>query len=118
VSDLEGSTQMNRDELLVELRRLELTLHSVEVQQHFMAEQDADVRKRFVEERIELSRMVGVLTHERLASIQEQLTQLGQQLRAGVKDMDTALERVQNTVAFLDALGKILGLVGRVLAIV
>jgi hypothetical protein len=118
VSDVEGSTLMNKDELLVELRRLELKLHSVEVQQHFMAEQDAEVRKRFVEERIELSRMVGVLTHEKLASIQQQLTQLDPQLRAGIKDIDAALESVQDAVAFLDALGKILGLVGRVLAIV
>jgi hypothetical protein len=109
---------MNKDELLVELRRVELKLHSVEVQQHFMADQDPEVRKRFVEERIELSRMVGVLTHEKLASIQQQLTQLDAQLRDGIKDMDGALESVQNTVAFLNALGKILGLVARVLAIV
>jgi hypothetical protein len=109
---------MNKDELLVELRRLELELHSVEVQQHFMAEQDVETRKRFVEERIELSRMVGVLTHEKLASIQQQLTQLGPQLRVGINDMDAALDGLQNTVAFLGALGKILGLVGRVLAIV
>ena len=109
---------MNKDELLAELRRVELKLHSVEVQQHFMAEQDAEVRKRFVEERIELSRMVGVLTHEKLASIQQQLTQLDPQLRAGMKDMGAALESVENTVAFFNALGKILGLIGRVIAIV
>lgn len=109
---------MNRDELLAELRRLELTLHSVEVQQQFTGEQDPEVRRRFVAERIELSRMVGVLTHETLGSIQEQLTQLEPQLRNGIEDMDAALESVQNTVAFLNALGKILGLVGRVLAIV
>ena len=109
---------MNKDELLVELRRLELELHSVEVQQRFMAEPDAERRKQFVEERIELSRMVGVLTHEKLSSIQQQLTQLDAQLRAGIKDLDAARQSLEDTVAFLSALGKILGLVGRVLAIV
>jgi hypothetical protein len=109
---------MTKDELLVELRRLELELHSVEVQQHFMNEPDAELRKQFVEERIELSRMVGVLTHQKLTAIQQQLTQLDSRLRVGIKDMDTALANVEKTVAFFGALGKILGLVGRVLAIV
>ena len=109
---------MNKDELLVELRRLELELHSTEVQQHFMSEPDAERRKRFVEERIELSRMVGVLTHEKLSSIQQQLTQLDPQLRAGIKEMDAARQSLEDTVAFLNSLGKILGVVARVLAIV
>jgi hypothetical protein len=109
---------MNKDELLVELRRLELRLHSVEIHQQLMAEQDAELRRRFVEERIELSRMVGVLTHEKLASIQQPLSQLDTQLRSGIKDMGTALESLQSTVSVLDALGKALGLVARVLAIV
>ena len=108
---------MTKDELLTALRALELKLHSVEVQEHFVA-QDASTRERFVAERIELSRMVGLLTHAQLATIHDQLSRLDRDLQDGIEDLEETLDQLGDTVAFFDATGKILGLVGRVLALV
>jgi hypothetical protein len=108
---------MTKDELLAALRVLELKLHSVDVQDHFRT-QDAPTRERFVAERIELSRMVGLLTHAQLATIQQQLSQLDVDLREGIDDLKQTLDELADTVAIFTATSRILGLVGRVLALV
>lgn len=108
---------MTKDELLAALRALELKLHSVEVHERLRT-QDAQSRERFVADRIELSRMVGLLTHAQLGSLQEQLSRLDEDLRIGIADLNEKFEAFSDTVAVLDATSKVLGLVGRVLAFV
>ena len=108
---------MTRDELLAALRELEGKLRSAKVQSHFAA-QDEHTRRRFVAVRIELSRAIGELTNEQLATVERQLNHLDGDLRVGITGLQRVLDDLADTVAIFDAAGKILGLVGQVVPLV
>lgn len=105
-----------RRRLLATLRRLERALHAPAVQAHF-EKQPAEVRRHFVEERLEVSHYVALLTHTELADIRDQLARLGPDLEAGTEALARSLGRIIRTGAVLSALDKLLGALGRVLVL-
>lgn len=102
--------------LLATLRRLERALYAPAVQAHF-EKQPAEVRRHFVEERLEVSHYVALLTQAELADIQTQLARLAPDLEAGTEALRLALRRVMRTGAVLAALDRLLGALGRALAL-
>jgi len=77
---------MTLDELLNELRAIERTLRSAEVQNSFQT-QPEDVRNRFVSYRQEISFLVGKLTNAQLSEIADKLEELSDDLNAGITSL-------------------------------
>jgi biopolymer transport protein ExbB/TolQ len=108
---------MTRDELLSQLRSLEVRLRSAEVQD-FFSTQDQKVRDNFVDLRLQLSQRIDQLANAQLQDIADRLDQLSPDLEAGIQSVQQTLDRLDKAIAIINTISSVLGLVGRVVAIV
>jgi len=107
---------MTRDELLDELRELELNLRSPEVQDFFLT-QPVDVRNKFVSYREEISFLVGKLTNAELEEIADKLDELSDDINAGITSLREKIQALNDAIEIINALGTVLGHVARIAAI-
>lgn len=108
---------MTNNELLAELRALENTLRSAEMQTLFATEQQ-ETRDRFVAIRGELSVAINKLSNARLQDAADKLDELSGELEAGIKNIQSKIGNLNNSIAILNTVSTALGLVARVIAIV
>jgi biopolymer transport protein ExbB/TolQ len=106
---------MTKDELLTKLRDLDSSLHSAEMQTLFAA-QSQQVRDQFVALRLQVSQRVAQLGNAQLQSIAQELETLSDDLKSGIANMQTEIDRLDHAIAIINTVSSVLGLVGRVLA--
>ncbi len=106
---------MTRDELLADLRKLDLELYSPRVQTFFET-QDDGTRKRFVQIREQVGMRVEQLTNAQLKEIANKLESLSKELTAGIEALNESIGQLNDAVAVLHALDSVVGLVGQVVA--
>ena len=104
---------MSLEDLLKELRALEVTLRSAEVQNFFKGRPESE-RKEFVGKRRQVSAVVEKLTNIQLAAIADKLDQLADDLQSGISDLKTELKKLESTIAILNKIGSVLGTVAKV----
>ena len=107
-----------REELLDEIRNQELRLNSPEIQFAFEKESDPAKKTSFINERDELTTVRLKLEDVILTKIEARLKLLEPDLKDGLKNLDVALQNVNNTVEILNAIKAVTGLVARIVMIV
>jgi len=104
---------MTPDELLQNLRGLELELRSAEVQSA-VAALPPDQRTRFVTERQKLSASIGRLENAELSGILSRLNANEDSLKDGIASLRREIDSVERTVAIVNAVGTVAGFAARV----
>ncbi len=107
---------MTRDEALAEMRDLEARLRSGEVQAVYRERPEAD-RRRLAAARSELSLLLERLTTAELASVVAKLAELDGELKAAIAGVRGRLAKVDRPAAALNAVGRLLGLLARVVVL-
>jgi len=108
---------MTKTELLQQLRDIETSLRSAEVQSFFQTQSQA-TRDRFVSLRAEISQHIAQLANAQLQEIANKLDELSDELEAGIDTLKSKLDELNNAVAILNSIATVLGLVGRVIAFI
>jgi hypothetical protein len=108
---------IGKDDLLQELRDLEMALGTAEVE-NLVAQEDELTRKKFVALREQVTVAVGTLENAQLADIAARLDQLSPELNVGIAQMKKALISGESAIAIINAASGVLGLAGRVAALV
>jgi len=108
---------MSREELLSNLRSIELRLRSAEVQAFFKTQSQED-RDQLVTFRNEISQQISQLANAQFQHIANQLNELSDDLNAGIENLQGELDSLENTVSILNTISNVLGLVGRVIAFI
>ncbi len=106
---------MTKTKLLRDLRALDTRLHSTEMQ-NFFSTKTEPTRARFVSLRNEVSQQVSKLTNAELEDIANKLSELSADIESGIENLQAKLDALNNTVAILNTISTVVGLVGRVLA--
>jgi biopolymer transport protein ExbB/TolQ len=106
---------MTKEELLTKLRNIDSSLHSAEVQTLFAA-QNQQVKDEFVALRLSVAQKVAQLGNAQLQNIAGELETLSGDLKSGIDDVQTQLNRLDQAIAIINTVSSVLGLVGRVLA--
>jgi hypothetical protein len=106
---------MTKNEVLTQMRALEVRLFSAEVQDFFKTKSQP-TRDRFASLLSEISQQVAKLTNAQIAGISNKLDELSPDLEQGIKNLQGKLDSLENTVTILNTISTVLGLVGRVLA--
>lgn len=104
---------MSLDELLRDVRDLELLLRSAEVQ-NFFKNQPEEIRNHFVSFRHEVTFLVGKLTNAQLKRIENKLDELSADLNQGINDLRSQIKALDDEVAIMDTLSRALGLAARI----
>jgi len=104
---------VTNDELLIELRELETSLRSPEMQARYRERPPAE-RRRLVAERAELSLLIARLTTAELTAIAGKLDELGKELKRAVTAVNRRMEVPDRPAATLNAVARLLGLLARV----
>jgi hypothetical protein len=105
------------DDLLRNLRDLEIKLGTAEVED-LIIEQDEATRKKFIASREQVSITIGRLENAQLSEIADQLDQLGPQLTDGIAKMKHELTVINNAIAIVNTVSTVLSLAARVAKIV
>jgi len=108
---------MTQEELLKELRALELKLRSADVQEFFKTKTQP-TKERFVKMRNELSQQISQLANAELEHISEKLDDLSDEIQEGIESIGDRLDELSTTVSVLNGISTVLGLVGRVIAFI
>ena len=106
---------MTRDELLYQLRTLELQLLDHKVDE-FMKEQDEKTRQRFVAAALELRILVTRLTTAKLSDIADKLEDLSEELEEGITKLKKTIKELKKAVEIINLVTDVLGYVARVVA--
>jgi len=108
---------MSKEELLSQLRSIELRLRSAEVQAFFMTQSPAD-RAQLVALRNEISQQISQLANAQFQHLANQLNELSADLNTGIDNLQSELDSLESTIAILNTISNVLGLVGRVIAFI
>jgi uncharacterized phage infection (PIP) family protein YhgE len=108
---------IGKDDLLQELRDLETALGTAEVE-NLVAQEDEPTRRKFVALREQVTVTVGALENAQLADIAARLDQLSPDLNTGIAQLKKELKSVASAIAIINAASGVLGLAGRVAALV
>lgn len=107
---------MTKNELLTELRVLDTTLHSAEMQAFFAAKQQ-ETRDRFVSLRGEVAVAINKLRNAQIKEITNKLDELSGALEAGIDNLKEKIEKLNNAISILNTISTVLGLIARVVAL-
>jgi ABC-type transporter Mla subunit MlaD len=108
---------MSREELLSQLRNIELRLRSTEVQTLFQTKSQED-RDRLVMLRNEVSQQISQLANAQFQHLADKLNELSDDLNAGIDNLQGELDSLENAISILNTISNVLGLVGRVIAFI
>ncbi|MEH2439377.1 hypothetical protein [Nostoc sp.] len=106
-----------REEVINKLRDCELKLYSPEIQNEFEKLTDIVKKRKFIDERIELSVLRVKLESATLERIAARLKCLKEDLNKGLEALGESIDNVQNTVDILTTIKNVTGLVARILVI-
>jgi hypothetical protein len=104
-------TEQNRTELLQELRKYEQKLYSIESQQ------DSDIKKTFGQERLDYTTALKNLENALLKDIESRLESLEPDLKAGLNNLNVAIQKVNNTVQILETIKTVTSIVDKIVGI-
>ena len=107
-----------REEVINKLRDCELKLYSAKIQNKFDKETDIAKKRKFIDERIDLSLLRVKLESATLEKIAARLKCLEEDLNEGLEALAQSIDNVQNTVDILTTIKNITGLVARILVII
>jgi len=107
---------MTLDELLTALREVDSRLADPEVVARFK-KLSKKTRDQYVRDRGELGDLITELENAQLEMIAAKLKELSPQLEAGIKDLKSNLQALNDAIAVLDAIGTVLGLAARIIAL-
>jgi hypothetical protein len=108
---------IGKDDLLQNLRNLETSLRSEEVES-LVVQQDQATRQKFVALREQVAVVVGKLENAQLADIADQLDRLSPQLNDGIVSLKQELSSIDNAIAIVNTAAIVLSLAARVAAVV
>lgn len=106
------------DKVLRELRSCELELYSVKVQEKFEKEKDIAKKQKFFDERTDVTVCRVKLEGAILEKIAARLKCLEEDLNEGLKELNEAIDVVENTVSILNTMKNVTGLVARILVLI
>lgn len=106
------------EEVLKKLRDCELKLNSAKVQKLFEKETDIAKKQKFLDERIDVSISRVKLEGAILEKIAARLKCLEEDLNEGLAELTQAINAVDNTVAILNTMKNVTGLVARILVFI
>jgi hypothetical protein len=104
---------MDRDELLNELRELEVQLRGFDMIQ-FVKQQAVELRAQFFADLATLSASIGAIENAQLADIAGRLDALSGDLKAGIKELHDSLDALDRTVDVFTTLGTVAGLAAKI----
>lgn len=106
------------DEILRKLRECEIELYSAKIQEKFEKETDIEKKRKFLDERTDISvcrvRLEGAI----LEKIAARLKCLEKDLNEGLENLRNAINAVNDTVEILATMKNITGLIARILIFV
>jgi vacuolar-type H+-ATPase subunit I/STV1 len=108
------SLQVVREELLDYIKHKELQLNSAEIQLAFERETDPAKKSSFILERQQFTVYRVKLENAILEKIASQLNSLKPDLQEGLENLDVALQDVNNTVAILNTVKLVTGIVAQI----
>jgi hypothetical protein len=108
----------SRDTLLVKIRECENRLYSLEVQNLFEKETDPIKKRKFINERLEVSILRVKLETATLERIAVRLKSFEDDLNEGIANLTEAIASVNNTVIILSAIKNVTGIIARILLII
>jgi hypothetical protein len=107
-----------REEFINKLRDCELKLNSAEIQDKFEKENDIVKKRKFIDERTDLSVLRVKLETTVIEKIAARLKCLEEDLNEGLKALNKSIDDVQNTVDILTTIKNVTGLVARILVMI
>jgi DNA-binding MarR family transcriptional regulator len=108
---------MTREDLLFQLRSLEIQLLDPELVT-FIRQQDEAQRHRFVRLTTDLRIIITKLTTAQLAAIADRLDDLSDEIEAGIAGVQGAIDRLDNTKQIIDTLSSVIGLGARIIGLI
>jgi len=105
-----------REELLKELKEVELKLSSIkEVILLCTSEKNSPLAKSFLQARSDLTVAIAKIENAILEKIAGQIERLQLELKASISSLNKELEKAENQTALLDALHQVTGIAARIL---
>lgn len=108
---------MTRNELLFQLRSLELRLLDPKVDE-FIKKQDETARSRFVALTFDLRIVIMKLTTAALNDIANRLDDLSDEIEAGIASLQKEIDDMKKAVAIINTLSNVVGLAARIVGLV
>lgn len=110
-------TEQNRTELLQELREYEQKFYSTKIQLAFEQESNPAIKNRFGQERLNYTTTLNNLENALLKDIESRLELLEPNLKAGLSNLNVAIQKVSNTVQILETIKTVTGIVDKIVGI-
>lgn len=110
-------TEQNRTELLQELREYEQKFYSTKIQLAFEQESNPAIKNRFGQERLNYTTALNNLENALLKDIESRLELLEPNLKAGLNNLNVAIQKVNNTVQILETIKTVTGIVDKIVGI-
>lgn len=110
-------TEQNRTELLQELREYEQKFYSTKIQLAFEQESNPAIKNRFGQERLNYTTALNNLENALLKDIESRLELLEPNLKAGLNNLNVAIQKVSNTVQILEIIKTVTGIVDKIVGI-
>lgn len=108
---------MTRDELLFQLRSLEIQLLSPEIVD-FVKAQNEPTRKKFVALSFDLRVINMKLTTAMLAEIADRLEDLSDEIQDGIDNLKKEIDKTEKTVKIINTLSTVVGFAARIIGLV
>jgi hypothetical protein len=106
------------DEMLRKLYDCELELYSAKIQEKFEQETDIAKKRKFLDERNDVSFCRAKLEGAILEKIAARIKCLEEDLNEGLEELNKAIDAVENTVVILTAIKNVTGIVARILVFI
>jgi hypothetical protein len=110
-------TEQNRTELLQELREYEQKFYSTKIQLAFKQESNPSIKNRFGQERLNYTTALNNLENALLKDIELRRELLEPNLKAGLNNLNVAIQKVSNTVQILETIKTVTGIVDKIVGI-
>ncbi|MEA5605696.1 hypothetical protein [Nostoc sp. UHCC 0252] len=107
-----------RTQFLARLYECELELNSSKIQNIFESETDTSKKRKFIDDRTELSMLRVKLETVALEKVAAQLKSLEDDLNEGINDLKKSIDSVGNTVDILTSVRHITGIIARIFVII
>jgi DNA-binding transcriptional MerR regulator len=107
-----------RAQFLDRLRECELELNSSKIQNILESETDTAKKRKFIDDRTELSMLRVKLETVSLEKVAVQLKSFEDDLNEGINNLKKSIDSVNNTVDILTSLRNLTGIITRILIIV
>ncbi len=108
---------MTRNELLFQLRSLEIRLLDPKVDE-FVKKQDEITRARFVALTFDLRIIIMKLTTAQLSDIAARLDDLSDEIESGISNLQGTIDKLKNVVEVINAISTVVGFAARIVGLV